>query len=223
MTKTEKFIEVLQTFNDPVTIATWAKRIVELYPVVLNQINSNTNEKMTLREFVARISVKVSKGEFPNIEIENCEPYRKVKYCSESMKNERIQKNLNKDIELIVLDEHRQKDLSKLNESDRYRIEEFTSITDQLNRYFNLNFELHHVLSLTNRQKIGKHHADNLQLLTSEHALQKKDDEVRFTIDEQKAYIKRVIVVHTMVSKHLDINLTDEVLDMLLDRLAKVY
>lgn len=223
MRKIEKFIEVLQTFEQPVSILVWVQRIVERYPTILNQVNSKTNKKMTLRELTGFISLKVSKGEFKNLEIEDCEPYRKVKYCSESMRTESIQKTLHKDLELITLDEHIRDDLSKLNESERYRIEELATITDQLNRYFNLNFELHHVVSLINGKKEGKYHADNLQLLTIEHMIQKKDDEPRFTIDEQKAYIKGIIVVHTMVKKHLDINLIDEVLDMLLERLAKVY
>jgi len=223
MTKTDKFIEVLQTFNHSVTIAEWSKRIVELYPAVLTQQNNKNSESMTLRELTARISLKVSKEEFPEIEVENTLPYRKVRYLHSGMKKEYIKKVANKDIEPIIIAERMEEDINRLNESERYRIEEFSGITDQLNRYFNLNFQIHHSFSLTNSKNMGKHHADNLQILTAEHALLREDGEPKFTIEEQKAYIKRIIVVHTMVSKHLDINLTDEVLDMLLDRLAKVY
>jgi len=223
MKKTDKFTEVLQTFNHSVTIAEWSKRIVELYPAVLTQQNGKNNEAMTLRELTARISLKVSKEEFLEIEIENTLPYRKVKYISLEMKKESIKKIANKDIEPIIISERMEEDINRLNESERYRIEEIAGITDQLNRYFNLNFELHHSLSLINGKNMGKHYADNLQILTTEHVLLREDGEAKFTIEEQKAYIKRIIVVHTMVSKHLDINLTDEVLDMLLDRLAKVY
>ena len=223
MTKTDKFIEVLQTFNHSVTIAEWAKRIVELYPAVLMQQNSKNSESMTLRELTARLSLKVSKEEFSEVAVENSLPYRKVRYMTSGMKKESIKKIANQDIEPIIMEERMQEDIQKLNESERYRIEEFIGITDQLNRYFNLNFKLHHALSLTNSKNMGKHHAENLQLLTEEHLLLRKDGEQKFTIEEQKAYIKRIIVIHTMVSKDLDINLTDEVLDMLLDRLAKVY
>ena len=223
MTKTDKFIEVLQTFNHSVTIAEWSKRIVELYPAVLTQQNGKNSETMTLRELIARMSLKVSKEEFSEVEVENSLPYRKVRYMASGMKKEYIKKIANKDIEPIIVEERMQEDINKLNESERYRIEEFINITDQLNRYFNLNFQLHHSLSLSNSKNIGKHYADNIQLLTMEHVLLREDGEQKFTIEEQKAYIKRIIVIHTMVSKHLDITLTDEVLDMLLDRLAKVY
>ena len=223
MTKTDKFIEVLQTFNHSVTIAEWSKRIVELYPAVLTQQNAKNNEVMTLRELTARISLKVSKEEFSGVEMENSLPYRKVRYMASGMRKEYIKKIANQDIEPIIIAERMKEDINKLNESERYRIEEFIGITDQLNRYFNLNFQLHHSLSLTNSKNIGKHSADNIQLLTAEHILLREDGEPKFTIEEQKAYIKRIIVVHTMVSKHLDITLTDEVLDMLLDRLAKIY
>ena len=223
MTKTDKFIEILQTFNHSVTIAEWSKRIVELYPAVLTQQNGKNSETMTLRELTARMSLKVSKEEFAGVIIENNFSYRKVQYLDSGMKKEYIKKIANKDIEPIIIEERMQEDINKLNESERYRIEEFINITDQLNRYFNLNFQLHHALSLTNTKDVGKHYADNIQLLTVEHTLLREDGEQKFTIEEQKGYIKRIIVIHTMVSKHLDITLTDEVLDMLLDRLAKVY
>lgn len=223
MTKTDKFIEVLQTFNHPVTIAQWSKRIVELYPAILTQQNSKHSELMSLRELTARISLKVSKEEFSEVEVEKSLPYRKVRYISSEIKKEYIKKIANQDIEPIIIEERMKEDINRLNEFERYRIEEFIEITNQLNRYFNLNFQLHHALSLTNSRNMGKHYAENLQLLTEEHALLREDGEKKFTIEEQKAYIKRIIVVHTIVSKHLDICLTDEVLDMLLDRLAKVY
>jgi len=223
MTKSDKFMEVLQTFNTSVTIATWAKRIVELYPAVLVQGTDKKATKMTLRELTGRISLKVSKGDFSDIEVENSTPYRKVKYISSEMQKESLKITANNDMEPVDLENKINKDLEKLSESERYRIEEFMSITDQLNRYFNLNFELHHAYGLNSQKELGKHHADNLQLITTEHMKLKEANEPKFTIEEQKAYIKRIIVVHTMVIKHLDINLTDEVLDMLLDRLAKVY
>ena len=223
MTKTDKFMEVLQTFEKSVTIAEWAKRIVELYPAVLIQTNSKTDRRMTVVELGAAISLKVSKGEFSQIEVENCTPYRKVRYVSNETKKELSNDYASRDMEIITIEERINADILKLNESDQYRVEEFKSIVEQLNRYFNMNFELHHARSLSNKQQSGKHHPDNLQLLTTEHTFKKEDNVAKFTIEEQKAYIKRVLVVDSMVSKALDITLTDEVLDMLLDRLAKVY
>jgi len=48
---------------------------------------------------------------------------------------------------------------------------------------------------LNKGEREGRHHADNLQILSSGHSLVKKDGEKKFSIEEQKAYIKRVIVL----------------------------
>ena len=223
VTKKERFMNVLKTFETPVTVSRWANRVVEEYPSILNQINSTTNEPMTLKALAASMSVKVSKGEFSEIKILEVKPYRQVMYISENQKDDLRKKELHKDIELIFLEEKIIEDKKKSTESDRYRMEELENITAQLNRYFSLNFVLHHAYSLSKSNKYGKHHADNLQLLTQEHSSLKKDGEKKFSIDEQKAYLKRIISVHMMIDKSIDINLTDEVLEMLLDRLEKVY
>ncbi|CAA6804117.1 MAG: Unknown protein [uncultured Sulfurovum sp.] len=222
MTKKERFMHVLKTFEAPVTISTWVNKVVEDYPSILNQINSTTNEPMTLKSLAANMSLKVSKGEFPEIKILDVEPYRQVLYISENKKNDLTKIELHKDVESITIEEKIDEDIKKLTESDRYRLEEVVNIKEQLNRYFSLNFVLHHAYSLLN-SKQGKHHVDNLQLLTKEHSVLKKDGEKKFSIEEQKAYIKRIISVHMMINKSIDINLTDEVLEMLLDRLEKVY
>ncbi|CAA6825163.1 MAG: HNH endonuclease [uncultured Sulfurovum sp.] len=223
MTKKERFMHVLKTFETPVTVSTWAGRVVEQYPSILNQINSTTNEPMTLRSLAASMSLKVSKGEFSEIKILELRPYRQVMYIPENKKDDLLKKELHKDIESILVEEKIVEDKKKSTESDRYRLEELENITAQLNRYFSLNFVLHHAYSLTRGTKCGKHHANNLQLLTQEHSNIKKDGEKKFSIDEQKAYLKRIISVHMMIDKSIDINLTDEVLEMLLDRLEKVY
>jgi len=223
MTKTDKFIEVLQLFNSPITIATWVKKIIELYPAVLIQENGKLDDNMTIKELIARISLKVSKGEFIGVEVEDSNFCRKVYYVSSFMKKEFLKEKAQNDIKPVLLEEKINGDMAFLSESETYRIEEFINIILQLNKYFNLNFKLHYIISLENTKLVGKHHADNFQILLEEHTLLKRDGEQRFSIEEQKAYIKRVIVVYMMVCKNLDISLTDEVLDMLLDRLAKIY
>jgi len=223
MTKKERFLEVLKTFDEPVTVATWAKKVVEQYPAILGQINSKTNEKMTLRELTMGIGLKLSKGDFSDVLVVNLEPHRVVQYVSETGLNEFIKRSAKKDTEPLILETNMMQDIQKLAESEKYRLEELKSITEQLNRYFALNLELHHAHSLLRNRKEGQHNADNLQILTKEHALIKKDGEKKFSIEEQKAYIKRIISIQMMINKEIDINLTDEVLEMLLDRLEKVY
>lgn len=222
MTKKERFIQVLKTFERPVSVSVWANKVVEHYPSILQQINSTTNEPMTLKALAANMSVKISKGEFSDIKILDVEPYRQVMYLSEDKKDNLTKIELNKDVESILIEEKILEDSKKLTKSDRYRLEELMHIREQLNRYFALNFVLHHAYSLVH-SKQGKHHPDNLQLLTKEHSLLKKEGDKKFSIEEQKAYIKRIISVHMMIDKSIDINLTDEVLEMLLDRLEKIY
>jgi len=223
MTKQERFIEVLRTFEKPVTVSEWANRVVEQYPAILNQINSKTNKPMTLKELATTMSLKVSRGEFSEIKILDSEPYRRVMYLTENKKNDLTKMEVNKDVEAIVLASKIKEDIKKSKEQDKYRLEELSSICSQLNKYFALNFTLHHAQSLSNAKNTGRHHVDNLQLLTTEHVLLKKDGTKKFSIDEQKAYIKRIISVHMMIVKSIDINLTDDVLEMLLDRLEKIY
>ena len=223
VTKKEKFIEILKRFDKPVSIITWTKKIVEQYPSILTQINSNTNEIMTMKELLTGISLKVSKGEFSNIHVVNHGAFRTVQYISDDMKNSLLKKELFKDLEPLLLERKMDEDIKKSTEADRYRLEEFSSIVDQLNRYFSLNFIFHHAKAINDSKKSGRHHIENLEILTSEHAVLKKDGQKRLSIEEQKAYIKRIISIHMMINKTIDLNLTDEVLDMLLDRLEKIY
>ncbi|CAA6809911.1 MAG: Unknown protein [uncultured Sulfurovum sp.] len=223
MTKKERFIEVLRRFETPVTVSEWAKRVVHEYPHILNQINSETNEPMTLKALATIISLKVSRGEFSELKVLDSEPYRHVMYMSENKKNDVIKLEVSKDIEGIMLESKMHEDIKKSTEQDKYRLEELKSICSQLNKYFSLNFMLHHTQSLSNFKNRGRHHVDNIEVLTIEHSLLKKEGRKKFSVEEQKAYIKRVISVHMMIDKSIDINLTDEVLEMLLDRLEKIY
>jgi len=223
MTKQERFIEVLKTFDTPVTVSEWATRVVEQYPAILNQINSKTNELMTLKALATTMSLKVSRGEFSNLKVLDSEPYRRVMYLTENKKKNLTKMEVTKDIEAIVLETKIKEDIKRSSDQDKYRLEELNSICSQLNKYFTLDFNLHHAESLSNSKKSGRHHVTNLQLLTREHSILKKDGTKKFSIEEQKAYIKRVISVHMMIDRSIDINLTDDVLEMLLDRLEKIY
>ena len=223
MTKKERFLDVLRTFETPVTVSEWANRIVEHYPSILNQINSKTNEPMTLKALATNMSLRVSRGEFSELKVLDSEPYRRVMYFTKNNKNDLTKMEVTKDVEAIVLKSKMNGDIKKSTEEDKYKLEELLRICSQLNKYFSLQFTLHHVQSLSNSKGRGRHHIDNLQLLTPEHILLRKDGMKKFSIEEQKAYIKRIISVHMMVDKSIDINLTDEVLEMLLDRLEKIY
>jgi len=59
----------------------------------VNQANDTTG----LRELAARISSSLSTGGFPEVEIDDSERPRKVRYISEAQKEERIEEELEAD------------------------------------------------------------------------------------------------------------------------------
>ena len=111
-----------------------------------------------------------------------------------------------------------------MSEYERYRLEEFEQIAKQFNRYFGLDFEVDHAKALLNSEDEGKHHPDNLQLLIKAHNTKKnKKNWKRFTFEEQKNYIERVVALQTIISSRLNITLVDEVMEFLLLKLEKLY
>ena len=213
MTKKERFLNVLRTFKKPVTIFEWTSKIIEKYPVILNQINSQTNEYMTHEDLITIIASKVSKGEFPEVKVLNSGSYSNIMYTVDN-------KTLKREVFTKIDDTKSSKKIGEnfenFSDQDKYRFDELTIICKQLNKYFKLNFNLYSIESLSNN-------INNIQLLIKEHSLLKRGIEKRFSIEEQKVYIKRVISLQMMIDKSIDINLTDDVLEMLLDRLEKVY
>jgi len=94
MTKTQKYLEALKTFDDWVIVSEWAVRVGELYPDILEaaneQASNQANETTGLRELAARISSRLSIGGFSEVEIDDSERPRRVRYISEAQKEERM-------------------------------------------------------------------------------------------------------------------------------------
>ena len=228
MTKAQKYLEALKTFDDWVIVSEWAEKVGELYPELLKEADeqaaNQANDTTGLRELAARISSRLSTGGFKDVEIDDSERPRKVRYISPAQKEERIEEELEADIEPLTRAERIRQDSQTLTEIERYRIEEFETIAKQLNRYFGLDFEVDHAQALLHPDRPGMHHPDNLQLLVKAHNGKKnKKNWQRFTLEEQKEYIQKVIALQTMIASRLEIALVDDVLDSLLERLKKVY
>jgi len=228
MTKSQKYLEALKSFDGWVIVSEWAVRVGELYPEILKEANeqaaNQANETTGLRELAARISSRLSTGGFKDVEIDDSERPRKVRYISPEQKEERIEEELESDIEPLTRAERIRQDMQSLSEIERYRIEEFEAIAKQLNRFFSLDFEVDHASALLHPTDPGKHHPDNLQLLIKAHNGKKnKRNWRRFTFDEQKEYIQRVVALQTMIATRLEIALVDDVLENLLERLEKIY
>jgi len=228
MKKTEKYLEAIKTFDDWVIVSDWAKKVAEMYPDMLQEANrqaeNQENETTGLRELAARISSHLSKGDFYDVEIDETERPRKVKYASEVSRKNRVESELESDIAPLNRAERIRSDLSQLNELERYKIEEIESISKQINKFFGLDFEVDHSFALLNQDNPGKHHPDNLQLLIKAHNGKKnKKNWERFTINEQIEYIKQVVILQTLIASRLEINLVENVLESLLERLRQVY
>jgi len=228
MTKAQKYLEALKTFDDWVIVSEWAVRVGEQYPDLLEAANkqaaNQANDTTGLRELAARISSHLSTGGFPEVEIDDSERPRKVRYISEDEKKERVDEEIEADVEPLTRAERIRQDTEKLSELERYRIEEFENIARQLNRFFSLDFEVDHAMALLNPLQSGNHHPENFQLLTKAHNAKKnKNNWQRFSLEEQKTYIKQVITLQTIIAERLEISLVDDVLDSLLERLGKVY
>ena len=229
MTKAQIYLEALKTFDDWIIVSEWAVRVGELYPDLLENAEEQGSNHATaitgLKAITARLSARISNGGFsPDIEIDDSERPRKIRYISEAQKEERIEEELESDIEPLTRAERIRQDTEALTEVERYRIEEFETISRQLNKFFSLDFEVDHAFALLNPSQAGKHHPGNLQLLIKAHNGKKnKKNWQRFTFEEQRAYIQQVIALQTMVASRLEISLVDDVLDSLLERLGKVY
>ena len=228
MTKSQKYLEALKSFEDWVVVSEWATKVGELYPDLLETANkqaaNQANETTGLRELAARISSNLSSGGFSDVEVDDSERPRKVRYISEVDKQTRIEDELEADIEPLTRAERIRSDFEELTEVERYRIEEIETISRQLNKFFSVDFEVDHATALLNPTESGKHHPDNLQLLIKAHNGKKnKKNWQRFTIDEQKEYIKHVLALQTLIASRLGVSLVNDVLESLLERLAKVY
>lgn len=229
MTKAQKYLEALKTFADWIIVSEWAIRVGELYPELLEEANKQAeqqkNDTTGLRELAARISSRLSTGGFgTDVEIDDSERPRKVRYISEEFKKELIDQELAEDIEPLTRAERIKQDCEALSVAEEYRIAEFEAISRQLNRFFGLDFEVDHAMAILNPENPGKHHPDNLQILTKAHNGKKhKYNWQRFSIDDQIEYIEAVISLQTIVAPKFGIELEPKVLENLITRLREVF
>ncbi|HFU75886.1 MAG TPA: HNH endonuclease [Arcobacter sp.] len=228
MTKVQKYLEALKTFDDWVIVSEWATRVGELYPDLLalanQQAANQLNDTTGLRELAARISSRLSTGKFTEVEIDDSERPRKVRYFSEAQKEERIEEELEADVEPLTRKEKIDRDSEKLTTYEQYRVDEFYALSTQFKKYFDLDFEVDHAKALLNKEDAGLHHPDNMQLLIKAHNAKKnKKNWKRFSFEEQKQYIEQVVALQTTIASRLEIDLVDEVLDSLFEKLERVY
>lgn len=229
MTVSEKYLEALKTLNDWVIVSEWAKKFAELYPdeyaKAEEQARNQKNDTTGLREIAARISSRLSTGGFEDtVEIDDSERPRRVRYVSAEDRKQHVAEEIADDIEPLTRQERIEKDSQTLTQLERYRMTEMENIARQLNRFFGLDFEVDHAMAILNPDAPGKHHPDNLQILTKAHNGKKnKSNWQRFSIDEQIAYIEAVIRLQTIVAPKFGIELESKVFENLMTRLKEIY
>jgi len=229
LTKKQKYLEVLKTFDDFVIVKEWAEKFAKMYPDDLEQANKQAakqkHETTGLREICARISSTIGKGGFDqNIEIDMSEKPKKVRYITSDEFKSLEEKETESDIEPLRRDEILRKAKNELDKILVYRLEEFDLITKSLNQYFETNFQVDHAKALKNPSIKGEHHPDNLQILLQAHNGKKSSKNwERFSKKEQITYINKAIELQKLIMPRLELNFDNKILTMLLNRLEKVY
>ncbi|POB13848.1 HNH endonuclease [Halobacteriovorax sp. DA5] len=229
MSISKKYLDTLNTIEGWTTVSEWAIRVGELHPEILEKANKEAenqkNETTGLREIAARISSNISRGAYSgHIEIDDSERPRKVRFLTESEANVLLDRELEDDLAPLTRAQKIKHDESLLTTKDKYRLQEFENISSQLRSFFNLDFELEHAKALLNKEDPGQHHPDNIQLLLKSHNRMKSSSNWdRFTLEEQIEYIQAAVKVQKLVSKKMRIDLEEEVIGQIINRIKLVF
>lgn len=225
----EKYLEALKSMNDWALVSEWAIRVGEMYPDVLaraeQQAANQSQDTTGLREISARISSAIVSGSYAGqIEIDTSERPRKVRFVTPEVLAKSAAVEAEEDAAPLRRGEIEKRDFEELNSVERYRLEEFQSISKQLKSFYGFEFELDHADALLNPKAPGKHHPDNLQFLLARHNRKKQNSNwPRFTLDEQVEYIRAAVNLQQMVIERLGLEDQTDVVDALLDRISRVY
>lgn len=229
MSIVEKYINALKAVEGWCTVSEWAEKFGLMYPELLQEANkqaeSYKNQSTGIREIAARISSYLSKGKWAGlIEIDESEKPRRVRFLTQEQVDEYIQKEIDEDVAPLNRSQKIKSDESMLSTRDKYRLIEFEAIITQLKYFFNLDFEFEHAKALLNPNDPGKHHPDNIQILLKSHnRLKSSSNWERFTLNEQIEYINAVVTVQKIVSSKMNIEIEENVIQSILERLKNVY
>ena len=225
----ENYLDTLRIISDWTTVSDWAIKVGELYPELLVKANEEAkNHKRPstgIREIAARISSAVATGRFTGkIEVDESERPKRVKILSDADSEKYEEREIEADLEPLTRLQLIQNDEESLGIKEKYRITEFETIIKQLKDFFNLDFELEHAKAILNPNDPGKHHPDNLQILLKSHnRLKSNKNWERFTLQEQIDYIQAVVRVQKLVSSKMKIDLHEEVIGSIIERLKLIY
>jgi hypothetical protein len=225
----EKYLETLRVINDWTTVSEWAVKFGELHPDLLEKAhNEALNHKKPstgLREIAARIGSWISTGDFEQwVQVDDSERPRKVRYISPEEATKIVVKEIEEDVEPLNRAERIFEHEKSLTQKEKYRVAEIFDIAKTTSRMFRLDFEVDHAQAILSETNPGKHHPDNLQILTKSHNVRKNNSNwVRFTFEEQIDYMKSVIKVQKIVEHKMALELDDALIENIISRLKLVY
>ena len=225
----DKYIEALRSIKGWTTVSEWSFKVGELFPDILDKANqeakSHKRPTTGIREIAARISSAVSTGRFTGqIEIDESERPKRVRILSAEDAAHYKEKDLESDLEPITRAQRIKADEATLDTRAKYRLAEFEAIIGQLKYFFDLDFEFEHAKAILNPKDPGKHHPDNIQILLKSHnRLKSNDNWDRFTLQEQIEYIEAVVKVQKLVAKRMNLDLQEDVINSIIERLKLVY
>ena len=225
----ERYLEALKHIDGWTTVSEWAIKFGELFPELLEKANreavNHKNPSTGIKEITARISSYVSTGFWTGkIEVDESERPKRVRILSSEDASRYVEKEIEDDLEPLTRAQKIKGDEASLSTKEKYRFAEYAAIIGQLKSFFNLDFEMEHAKAILNGQDPGHHHPDNIQILLKSHNRMKGNSNwERFTIDEQIEYIKAVVRVQKLVSKRMGIDLEEDVVKAIIERLRLVY
>ncbi len=225
----EKYLAALREINDWTTVSEWAIKVGDLYPDLLAKANEEAkgHKRPTtgIREIAARISSWVSTDGFAGkIEVDASERPKRVRILNEEEASHYQETSLESDLEPLTRAQKIKTDEAALGTKEKYRLAELEAIITQLKTFFNLDFEFEHAKAILNPTDPGHHHPDNIQILLKSHnRLKGNDNWERFTLKEQIEYIEAVVRVQKLVSKKMKVELHEDVIGSIIERLKLVY
>lgn len=228
-TLTVKYLEALKQVKGWVTVSEWAAKVGEIYPDVLAKAEKDAigqkNKTTGHLELTARISTAIHRGAYSEkIEIDTSERPKRVRYVSEDESKSFAERELEEDLEPLTRLQRIRVDEEGLSTKEKYRIAEFETIISQLRSFFNLDFEFEHAKAILNKEDPGHHHPDNIQLLLKSHNRMKSSSNWdRFSLDEQIEYIKAAVHLQKMISDKMKIEMEDDVIEQIIERLKSIY
>ena len=230
----DKYLKALKSLDGFVIVSVWAEKFGEMFPEDLEKANreakgqnakKESNFTTGIREIAARISSALHVGAWHDqIEIDNSERPRMVRYIEENELELINQKHLDEDIEPLKRDDIIRNAKNNLETKQLYRLTQFEQITKELNKWFGTRFEVEHSKALLNQHEQGRHHPDNIQILLKSHNSKKNNKNwERFTLEKQIEYINKVIDLQKLVLENFNLEFEEVILEDLINRLRRIY